>query len=185
MKDARLFELLCSSFLLPFLLANCSCDKQQRPTRNVDTRIILPPAAERVQVHEHEKLLLPAEVDTDSPVYPDLPGQLESNLVVICADVAIGTEGDVLSVNQVQGEPDCEAVGTRNSQTYFPSVSQAVMKWNFIPALICHFDKDDSECDADDARLKPTIVRLTFKFEFTFKKGRRLVRKFSRSHSGQ
>lgn len=155
------------------LIAGCVSNTpvESRPT--VGMSMILPNAAERMNVREKQVFLMPSPIEADLPVYP--AAAPPSPTVSICAEIVVNEDGAVESAKQIESSPHCALLTSDASKHFGGAVLDAVRTWTFAAAAICHYERKQEECDGDGAKLQVVPVKLAYRFEFSNNRGAKSV----------
>lgn len=156
------------------LAAGCKTTGESFTRTGVEKNMILPSSAQRTELETQQKFLMPVPINDSLPAFP-LGYSSDNSDVTICADFVVTAEGLVEMVSPVSDHEGCESIESEAFATLFDEVKAALLTWTFFGAAICNFKTDEGECDAPDAQVTPTAVKLAYKFRFNVRSGRQSV----------
>lgn len=154
--------------LVAFCWAAGACNTlvRQQTVTSVGREMVLPQEAERHQMERKQVFFAPTPILDAMPVFPQgRAGEFDEE-VVICVEITVSEEGDVVFTRELQLDSECAIADGSASRAFFPVVNEAVTRWSFFAAGVCSYALAEEECDGTDVPLEPVAVNLSYKFRF-------------------
>lgn len=150
---------------LSLIIVLTGCATHRANTQAVDKGMILPDNAQQLEPDKNQKFLMATPIEAPLPSFPaDAPVVART---VICVEFVISMEGTTTTIQQIDAFPGCEAVDSNASRYFYPEVREALSKWTYFGAAMCHYETSESECDEDTAIVTPIPIKLAYRFTFT------------------
>lgn len=143
--------------------------------------MLMPQAGPHHDVAQSEFFVMPIELVTPSPLFPDAEKATHAPVVAVCAELWLSLDGDVTSVQPFHDTEECAAPVQDATRPYLKAVLAALKGWEFTPAVICTFAPEAidkrarGDCTGDGVTLRRVPVRLNYAFVFTSANGKREV----------
>ena len=148
---------------------------------SVDHRMLPPATGPRHAVEATQFFVMPMTLASPEPAFPQLAEKPETFELTVCAEVWLSADGDITRVAPFDGAPECAGGADPQVQPYAQSVSQALQRWEFTPAMVCEFPphlldkRARGDCTGPDVAVRRVPVRLDYAFTFSSRDGRRRV----------
>jgi hypothetical protein len=143
----------------------------------VEPRMLLQPGTARYEMPPLDLFVMPMELEAPLPAFPESVPAAEVAPLEACVELWLSAEGDVTRVAVVHDLPGCAEAGNTAAAPFEQAVVDALGRWTFSPARVCHFREDQrAKRDAGDCRGDVAIdrvpVRLAYAFRFERHQGR-------------
>lgn len=133
----------------------------------VDTRMLLPPGAERHTVDDGEVFLMAAPVDETLPVFQPVGHASNIPPVTVCVEFIVNIAGEVESVAPVVDGDGCQAPISALALEFSDAVMSAVRNWSYVSAALCRpAHPADVDCQDAASVLQPVPIKLAFAFTY-------------------
>ena len=137
----------------------------------------------RLVLADNQTFFLPLPAAGNAlPIYP--PTLLAQRLPpqVVCVEIGVGTQGDVIGAVPIAAVAECplEAPGVQaaGDRRFLDAARNAVLGWRFDAAFRCEYPNDAARTrqDRSGGRETPQAVSLAYRFVFEQRDGRGSVR---------
>jgi hypothetical protein len=146
----------------------------------VGHRMLLPEVGARHEVAPTQFFVMPIALASAEPVFPEITGAVEAIEITVCAEIWLSAEGNITRVAPFHDTEECADIRPTASP-YQQSVSEALQRWEFTPAMICEFPpqaldkRERGDCTGPEVEVRRVPVRLDYAFTFSSRDGRRRV----------
>ncbi len=127
-----------------------------------------------------ELFRMPEPVHAPPPELPALQGRQSLPPVTVCLNVVVDEQGQVQRSFPLLAHSQCGAGGDADNGPLLQAAGDAVRRWRFAPAAICHFAPGTAPIAAGDcagaARVEEVPVTLPYAFTFEIVQGQARVR---------
>lgn len=157
--------MLVIGLLSSVILAGC---RTSHPSLDsVDTRMLLPPGADRHTVEDGEVFLMAAPIEEPLPVFRPVEHAPNIPPVTVCVEFVVNMAGGVESVAPVVDGDGCQAPMSALAVEFRDAVMSAVRNWSYVSAALCRpAHPADADCEDAASVLQPVPVKLAFAFTY-------------------
>lgn len=138
-------------------------------------------AIEAYQLRPSEGYRMPQLHTAPTPVVGDRDPRRNLAPTMICLQVVVDAKGVVERSLPLFDRDECKAGRAPENNMLLQAAQEAVAKWEFAPAAVCHFAAGEPAADRGDCtgaeHVEPVPVSLLYAFTFEIVQGRQYVRK--------
>lgn len=148
---------------------------------SVGHRMLLPGTGPQHAVEATQFFVMPMTLASPEPVFPQVAETREAFELTVCAEIWLSADGDITRVAPFDGAPECAGGADPQAQAYARSVTEALRRWEFTPAMVCDFPphlldkRARGDCTGPEVAVRRVPVRLDYAFTFSSRDGRRRV----------
>lgn len=159
----------------------------QSSSRTVESGLLLPQTAERIEPASNQRFVFPGEFDELAmPDFPAAVAQRESLDVTVCLSFTVSESGETIDIEpETLPEAACDA--PLAPPALLDAATRAVDSWEFIAAALCDYETPEQKAgdgDSCENARSVTAIPVRLAWTFRFKAERGVGRVSAREQSG-